>query len=105
MEGNGIPGTACVRALRLDKGTQIERMNRRQKYRGYSVVQGEDSQKGKQIIRVLGETVQCLLMFLWVVGSGERGSWGGRSSVDRPWREARVCILASPFIGCLCLEQ
>lgn len=52
-----------------------------------------------------GVPVQCLLMFLWVVGSGERGSWGGRSSVDRPWREARVCILASPFIGCLCLEQ
>lgn len=56
MEGNGIPGTACVRALRLDKGARIERMNRRQKCRGYSVVQGEDSQRGEQIIRVLGVT-------------------------------------------------
>lgn len=45
-----------MRALRLDKGTQIERMNRRQKYQGYSVVQGKDSQRGEQIIRVLGET-------------------------------------------------
>lgn len=39
------------------------------------------------------------------LGCGERGAWGGRSSMDRPWREGRVRILAPPFIGCPCLEQ